>query len=310
MLSGKLARTNVLLFVIVIALSLLAWFQPGLKTIVYHYLSDLKSTDVKTIIIDREDIDSIKLTRQQTGWYLQEPYYLPANPLRVNTIIALAEKRSYAQFQANDQSLARYHLDKPLISVWLNDTQLVLGGDDPINQQRYAMNMADNINAGNNTVHLINGAIFYQLRANLDSFVSPRLLPPSAKLSSIQWSDKQLTIKAGKWSLTPDSPDTPSDSIAQLIQFWQQAQATRVETHVKLSISNAELLKSPSIIIHYDLADNNGTQAKSSAIQYLIIQEDKQIKLLRTDLQIAYLITPKTLKQLSKFLPLVKQNRE
>ncbi|WP_198266455.1 DUF4340 domain-containing protein [sulfur-oxidizing endosymbiont of Gigantopelta aegis] len=303
-LSSKLARTNIILLLIVIGLSLIAWFQPGLKTTVLHYLSDLKSAEINTIIIERKDLDSIKLSKKKSGWYLQEPYYLPANPLRVNTVLALAEKRSYTQFQSSEQDLSRYQLDKPLISVWLNETQLILGSDDPIKKQRYAMNITANINTGDNNVHLINAAIFYQLRANLDSFVSPHLLPPQAKLTRIEWSDKQLQIKEGKWVLTPDLPDTSSDSIVQLIQFWQHAQARRVETHVNLSLTNAELLNSPRIIIRYELAENNANPAKSGAIQYLIIQEDKQIKLLRTDLQIAYWISAKTLKQLSEFLPL------
>jgi len=292
------AKTNFILFIIVIILSLITWLQPGLHQPIINYLSSLKSDEIKTIIIERQDIGQIKLTKKQNGWFMQEPYQLPANRLRVDTITALAEKRSYGQFQVNDNELTRYQLDKPQIAIWLNESKFIIGSDDPISQQRYAMNIDENIHSGKNTIHMINGTVFYQLRASLDTFISPDLLPAQAAIKSISWSDKKLTINNGHWQLSPDNPEISADSIAQFIQFWKKAQASRVETNVSLDIDNSELVQSKIISIQLSESDHS-----KAPIDYLIIQDGKQIKLLRTDIKIAYWITPQMLKLLTAFIP-------
>ncbi len=301
--AAKMARTNAVLFIAVILLSLLSWFQPGLQQPVYHYLTTLKAADIHSIIIQRQALGNIKLRQAEHGWQLQEPYSLPASRQRLNTITALAEKRSYGQFQISDTELARYQLDKPLVSVWLNETNIIIGAEDPIKGQRYAMNITQNIASGKNTVKLINGAVFYQLRANLDSFIAPQLLPPKAVINSIAWADKKLTVSQGRWSLSPEMPEVSADSIAQLLQSWQTAQANRVQTKVALSITNAQLQKSPAITIHYIAPDG-----REGSIHYLIIQDKQQIKLLRSDIQLVYWISPEQLKQLTKFLPVSTAN--
>lgn len=297
----SIAKTNGILVIIVILLSLIAWYQPGLHQTVQQYLSSLNTKEINTIILERQDIGTIKLKKFKNGWFLQEPYQLPANPQRVNTVTALARKRSYSQFKARESDLARYHLAKPLASIWLNDSKFAIGSEDPIKHQRYAMNINDNILSGNNTIHLINGVIFYQLRANLDTFISPALLPPQSSIKHIIWAGKKLTITNGRWQLTPESPGTPSDSIAQFLQFWQQTQASKVETNVALSITNAELLKSPSVKISF--SPFGSTDSTIDTFHYLIIKDAEQIKLLRTDIQVAYWISPQILKNLTEFLP-------
>jgi len=299
---SRAAGTNLILFIIIIFLSLIAWYQPGLKKTVIHYLSSLKADEIHTIAIDRQTIGSIKLSIHNNNWFIEEPYQLPANTLRVNTITALAEKRSYTQFQVEETELSRYQLDKPPISIRLNDQQFVLGNTDPIRQRRYAMNLNDNRRSGKNTVHLINGVIFYQLRAALDTFISPALLPPQAKIKSIKWLDKTLTLDKGRWQLTPQEADVSFDSIAQLIQLWKQASASKVETNVSLGIDNKTLIESESIIITISLPDND-KKTKIEKIQYLIIQDGAQIKLLRTDKQIAYWLSPQLLKLITEFIP-------
>jgi len=292
------AKINLKLLIIVIILSLVAWYKPGIHPTVFNYLSALKADDIKTIIIDRQDIGQIKLSHNDNGWFLQEPYQLPANPQRVQTITALAQKRSYSSFQVSDEDLSRFQLDKPLIAIWLNESKFVIGSEAPVNGQRYAMNIDANIQANQNSVHLINGTVFYQLRANLDSFISPHLLPPKASIKSITWHNKKLVLDQGKWQLTTDDPDTSSDSIAQFLQFWKQARASRVETNVTVTLDNAELVKSKTILIQLD-----NIEPGLSSLEYLIVQEGEQIKLLRTDIQVAYWITPQILKLLTEFVP-------
>jgi hypothetical protein len=299
------ARLNSYLFAAVICLSLLAWYKPGLNEPGIQLLSDLNPDNIKSIIIKRQDIGQIKLQKHNKHWFIKEPYELPANPLRVNSLLALAQKRIYSSFEIQNTALKKYHLDKPHLTVWLNDRQFVMGSETPINQQRYIMNINDNAASGKTMVHMINGTIFYQFRANLDTFISTRLIPVDSRLTGLEWQGQQLSLNNGRWELKTDKTDISADSVAQLLEFWKHAQALRVETQVNPNISNAELVNKP--VVSINLADAQNAQ---SSINYLVIQQEKQIKLLRTDLKLAYWITPQILKQLTEFMPVTGKKRE
>ena len=301
------ARNNARLAVIVLLLALIAWFKPGLKQYQYQYLSSLNPEQVHTIIIERRGIEPVRLTKQGQHWLMQSPYPLPANPLRVRTVLALAAKRSYSNFDVPDSELKKYALDKPELSVWLDNDRFDLGSEAPLNGQRYAMNIQDNIHSGKNTVHLINGAVYYQLRAPVDSFISPSLLPPDADLEQIQWAGYSLTLKNGQWQLKThrENADIQPDSVVQFIHNWQSIQASRVETGLKVNLNtlDAGQTAEKTITIHYKLNDREQT------ISYHIIQEGRQIKLLRQDLSIAWWLTPQQLKLLTEFIPVTKTTK-
>ena len=295
-------QLNLWLLFAAIILSLIAWIQPGLEQHRVDLLSNLKADDIHNIIIERQGLDRIKLEKRNNSWFLLEPYTLPANILRVNTLTALAEKRSYLQFQVQEAQLARYKLDQPPISVWLNNSRFILGSEDPINQQRYAMNINANQLTGQNTVHLINGTVYYQLRAGLDTFIATALLPPKARIEKITWNGQSLSHQNGQWHLSTDNRNASPETVAQFLQSWQQAQASRVETNSQVDLSNSELIQSQTIQIQLTTADN-----QPLTIDYIIIRQEAQIKLLRADLKIAYWITPQLLKLLTEFVPVIKK---
>ncbi len=301
------ARNNARLAVIVLLLALIAWYKPGLKQYQYQYLSSLNPEQVQTIVIDRQGIESVRLTKQGQHWLMQSPYPLPANPLRIKTVLALATKRSYSRFDVPDNELKKYALAKPKLSVWLDNHRFDLGSEAPLNGQRYAINIQDNIRSGKNTVHLINGAVYYQLRAPVDSFISLSLLPPDADLEQIQWAGYSLILKNGQWQLktSRENAGIQPDSVVQLLHNWQTIQASRVETNLKVNPDtlNSSQTAEKSITIHYKL--NNTEQS----ISYHIIQEDSQIKLLRQDLSVAWWITPQQLKRLTEFIPVTKTTK-
>ena len=304
------ARNNARLAVIVLLLALIAWYKPGLQQYQYQYLylSSLDPEQVQTIVIERQGIESVRLTKQGQHWLMQSPYLLPANPLRVKTVLALASKRSYSSFDVPDSELKKYALDKPQLSVWLDNNCFdLVGSETPLNGQRYAVNIQDNIHSGKNTIHLINGAVYYQLRAPVDSFISPSLLPPDADLEQIQWGGYSLTLKNGQWQLKTNRENAgiQPDSVVQLIHNWQTIHASRVETRLKVNPNtlNGAQTAEKTIAIRYKL--NNREQI----ISYYIIQEDSQIKLFRQDLSVAWWITSQQLKLLTEFIPITKTTK-
>jgi len=298
---SRAAKLNLFLFIVILCLSLIAWYQPGLQKTIVHYLSNIKADDIHRIVIERQDIGTLILSKKNNIWFMDQPYQLPANNLRVDTITALAEKRSYSQFQVKKSELARYQLDKPPLIVSLNEQQFALGTTHPVKKQRYVINI-DNSSSSSVTVQLIHGVIYYQLRAALNTFISPFLVPPQAKITRIDWLGKTVKTDKGIWQLTPEEPYVSADSIAQFLHYWQLAQALRVETSVSVNLSNSELVQSKGIVIHYNLPGN-----KAEKIHYLIIEDNKQLRLLRTDMQIAYWLSAKQLQQITEFLPLTKK---
>lgn len=305
MLNRPLSRAdqvNLLLLIAIVVLSLLAWYQPGLQKIHTYLLSALKKETIHHIVIEHASLATIKLSRVNQYWRMDAPYQLPANHLRVETILALASARSYSQFKVAEADLKTYQLDKPLISVQLNEYSFMLGSTDPINKQRYVMMNSDTL-SNTQTVHLINGVIYYQLRAALHTFISPSLLPPQSKINSIHWANKTVTIDNNQLQLTPENAQVSSDSMVQLLQNWQKIQASKVELKPSFTIDNDALLKDNSIIIHYTQNNDKG-EALLKTITYVIIQEGSQLKLLRTDLNIAYWISSQQLHYLTQLLPI------
>lgn len=166
---SKAAKINLILLCICVFLFLIAWFQPGLYQHQSKTFTSIKANEIHTIVIQRQGLEEIKLLKKEGQWFLMEPEQALANTLRVDTIIALAEKRSYLQFEVKNKDLQRYALTKPKVSVWLNNEHYVIGSKHPHKEQRYAMHI--DAASDNNIVHLIDDKIYYQLRSNLKTFI-------------------------------------------------------------------------------------------------------------------------------------------
>ena len=168
---SKKAQTNLILFIACVFLFLLAWFQPGLHKDVIVYFTELKADEIHTIVIERKGLEQVKLIKKEGDWFVVEPEQARANILRVDTITALAEKRSYAQFYVEKEALERYQLKDPKVSVWLNNQQFAIGGKHPVKELRYAMTIEQDYQSPGYRIHLIDDNVFYQLRSNLDTFI-------------------------------------------------------------------------------------------------------------------------------------------
>ncbi len=316
---SKEAKLNTILFVVALVLFLIAWYLPGLHQMKYQYLSDIQADDIQSIRIETQNTPTIKLIKDNNSWFLQEPYQLPANILRVDTLTALLNKRSYEHFSVTTDELKRFQLDQPLLSIWFDDQQFDMGTTDPIKQQRY-VTQNNGPDTENHEIHLINGIIYFQLHAAVSTFISPYLLPPKAKINSMHWLDTQITRSDNGWLLTPEMSEVSQGSIKQLLLFWQQAQASKVETDIEFSVENIQTaaLDSAVLDIEKNSTKKNAIEhntivlnisypfentIKTEELRYIIVQEGNQLKLIRPDLKLAYLISSQTLKTITEFFP-------
>ena len=274
-------KTNILLFISVLCLSLILYFEPGLEQPEKQYLSSLNSQQIQHITIQRKGLESIELDNTDQGWFISKPYQLAANPLRIGTITALAEKRSFSQFPAAGKLLKKYQLDDPLITVSLDDKKIAIGAEEPINQHRYAL--LDDM------IHLIDGTVYYQLRANLDTFISLYLLPPGSEIQSIELPEHKISIEEGKWLLSPEDHGISADSISTLLHSWKAAQALRIKIGSAPSSTDAE-------VISISLQDQ-------TQIRYRVAGDAGNPELIRLPWNIVYQITPQLLEQLTRLTP-------
>jgi hypothetical protein len=286
-------KSNILLFIAVVCLSLILYFEPGLEQPRRNYLTSLKSEQIHNISIQRQGLESIELEKTEHGWFMTKPFPLAANPLRLGTITALAEKRSFSHFPVTGKPLKKYHLDDPLIIVTLDDTKIAIGAEEVFNQHRYAML--------DDSIHLIEGKVYYQLRANLDSFISLSLLPPGTQIKSIESSAWKLSIEQGHWLLTPDDPDISADSISTLLHHWKNAQALRIRT---IPVTRTAQQADTQADTQADMQEKHlitVTLQDQSQIKYYLAGDISQPELIRLPWNISYQITPQLYKQLTTF---------
>ena len=230
-------------------------------------LTDIDSQNVHTIEVTRNQSNNILFKKEAGTWFMQSPYHLPANPVRINTILGLLRAHSYTQFDKNEPELHRFKLDMPEVSIRFNDLQIDFGDTSPLGEQRYVLT--------NNTVHMINDSLFQQLKAPATFFLDNSLLHPGSEITAITFPDYAITQQNGVWKIAPET-SVSGDDIVKLVEAWKFLGA--------VSISSYEPGEEPSGTIKVESANHD-------AVVFAIISPPPQLILARTDLGIQYHIS-------------------
>ena len=258
---------NIVLFISVVALAL--FISSGLN-------DKTSEEDVLLTGLDITSINKIKITRSTTGeilfqkengkWWMQEPYHLPANEFRINTMLNLPGAHSYTQFSKDEVELERFLLNEPAVSIEFNDARIDFGDTSPLGDHRYVL--------VNDTVHLINDSLYQQLQTPATFFLSTKLLPEDKEIKSIQFPDYTISKQEGKWNVEPEQ-DASSDDVIKLVHAWRMASA--------ISIRDIEA------------GDNTGTVRveleDGTSIEFFILNPLPQLILARTDTGLQYHIS-------------------
>jgi hypothetical protein len=166
----------------------------------------------------------------------------------VNSLLRLVQETSQTRFPAKSEDLHKYKLDKPSVRLTFDDNVFAFGDIDPINGRRY-------VQLGT-TVHLITDMYFYQLDADLPSFVSTHLLPDSASINALSLPDLALTRDAqGHWQMQPDKPGLSADAIQTLVDAWRSTTALWVKQFAPGSAQGriTVQLQEPAQELHFDI---------------------------------------------------------
>jgi hypothetical protein len=185
---------NLLLLAGIVALGLVARFEPGIEAPPETpAITALKLDDVHRMHVNRPLRDDLVLIRRSP-------------PVR-----------SYA---AADMDLAALQLSPPYATIFLNDTAVEFGSLEPIDNLRY-------VRVGER-VHLIPDNYLPLMESSFTQFVRDRLLDKDARIEAIRLPDLSLSRTEQGWQMDPDQG--LSDAVLQqFVDIWQDASALSVQ---------------------------------------------------------------------------------
>lgn len=273
---------NAGLLVLLAALALVIWFQPGAqKPAPQPAITDLEASAVDTIRIEQPGHDTAVFKREHGHWRMIEPVAARADDGVIATFLDDINEESTRHYPVKGLNLAEFGLKPPKLSLTLNGQQLDFGGTESLNHQRYIRN--------GDTVYLVNDTLFYRLQGDPLSLLSKRLLPKDAKITALVLPDIKLAQDAkGDWQLTPPNAKITSDQIQKLIDHWHNAQAFNVKAAGETPVGGK---------VKVALAGHE------KPIVFEVLKTDAQLALVRPDLGIRYALPATRHDDLLKLTP-------
>jgi len=261
---------NLALLLLLGILLLVVVYEPGKKVEPPPTrLTQLTPETVNHVHLKRVTGNDVELVKESDGqWWMHNPYHLPANEFRVQSLLRLTQAESLSNHALSGLQLVTYGLDKPRAVVTFNRTEQIKFGDtEPLQQRRY-------VRAGDQ-LHTIVDTFYYQAAGSPTNYLSHNLLPPAADIVKLVLPDLQLTIKEGLWQRTPQYSELSADASIELIDNWQHAQALELRpTEVKDGKADIEVYI------------NN----QADPIRFKLLQSEGEISLIRLGMGLQYII--------------------
>ncbi len=263
---------NIALAAAVIALALAVWLDPAPQASAYP-LSGLEPETVRQIRIDKPGQAAVVLEKTAAGWRLAAPFAARADAIRPERLLALLSVTSPERFAATD--LARFELDKPLLTLTLGSQRFAFGGLNPLSQQQYV--------ATGGNVFLIDPQLASDAYVKAADFAAKNLLAPNEQPIGFDLPERKLERDGnGKWSAIPPLPDVTQDGFNRFADEWRNASALLVQPY-----DGSKPLR--GLRLHF--ADGRG-------LNLAVIQERPDFVLLREDEKLQYHFLPQMAERL------------
>jgi hypothetical protein len=261
---------NLALLLLIAILGIIVFYEPGKKPLpVPTRLTQLTPASITHIHIKRISGEDIELVKEPNGqWWMHNPYHLPANEFRVQSLLRLAETESLSNHALGQLQPATYGLDQPRAIVTFDrSTQISFGNTEPLQQRRYVQ-IGDQL-------HTIVDTFYYQAAANPTIYLNHVLLPSNANILKLVLPDLQLAFKDGQWQRTPSHPEYSADASVELINNWHHAQALELR---------ASDIKDARADIEIVLAE------QPEPIRFKLLQTEDETSLIRLGIGLQYVI--------------------
>jgi len=263
---------NIALLLLVGGLVLVVVYEPGkAPPAPLPSLTALDKQDIRRIAIGESGEASVVITRQDGGWRVESPANIKADSGRIDSLLRIVTTPGHAQFSVNQADLAKYGLAPPRAWLQLNDLRIDFGGTEPVNHRRYVQL--------ENKVHLITDLFYHHLVTEPASWFSSALLP--ADDAPVMLKLPKFTLQQqpdGSWHSSAPSAQPAADTVNSFVDNWRHARAQKV------SLASGKNAGTPiEILLH------SGTR-----ILFTLLQEDKDLILVRDDIGVAYHLTGDT----------------
>ena len=212
---------NLLMLGAVLALALVAYFEPGRETPkAPGKLTDLKPADIQRVHIERKDKPDLVLYREGDRWLIEHAPPLPAERFQVDSLLGLADAEVTRSYAADKLDAAAVGLDPPGAKVRFDDTLLMIGGRDALDGLRY-------IQVGER-IHLVPDIHQYLVEAPFTRYLRRRLFASGETLRALRLPDLTLEQRDGHWTLK-ENPEVSADRLQQFVDRWREASALDVK---------------------------------------------------------------------------------
>jgi len=199
-------------------------------------------TDIEIYKANKRNIVFIKKT--DDIWYMEKPYQIKAHQFRINTLLSLSQTAVKESYAIDALNLSDYALDKPRAHISFNNTDILFGKTNTINNKRYL--------SAENKMTLINDQTYPLVSAHASSFISLSLLDDDFKIIKIK--TPKAVIQRDKDYLWQSLGDhrLNADQIQSFLEHWKSAKAFAVHEMVnkaplgKITISS----KNDNVIFH------------------------------------------------------------
>jgi len=159
----RLLRANLWLLAAVLALGLMAWFEPGLETgEELAPLTPLSPAEVRGLRLFQGERLVLGLELTESGWQLSAPVSGAADADRVRQLLGLLQTPSLRHFPVPAERHGEFGLAEPEFILEVDGVPIAFGGLDPVSQQRYVLYGGE--------VHLIGDGFRHHLLAGPDGF--------------------------------------------------------------------------------------------------------------------------------------------
>lgn len=240
---------NVILVALVAGLALLLMLKPGKQDEIGATLTDISSDSINRLRIQRPQHANIVISKQDGVWLMAEPIKARANAILSKDLARLVEAVSESHFPAAGEDLSKYGLDRPQLTVDLDQEAFHFGNRHVLKDAYYVLHKE--------TIYIVDAHYYQVASVPYSNVISRRLLEDVPQLTSLQLPEFALKLVDGSWKREPQDPTLSSDQINAFVDEWRHAYALAVD---KYSGSAA----AQQIRIHYHTATQDTKEAAAA----------------------------------------------
>jgi len=240
--SRNLVNLSLLIFLIIFITIFINSRQAAVDS---ERLTSLSLKEINKIEIHKKNKKNIVFTKETDGiWYMQTPYQIKAHQFRINTLLSLSQLNLQESYNLDTLSLADYALDKPRAHITFNETDVLFGKTNTINNKRYFL--------VENKMSLINDQTYPLVSAHASSFINLSLLDDDFQIIKIQTPVTTVQRDYNKFWKSSGENSLNADQVQSFLEHWKSARAFAVhESTEKTTIDTIAISsKNKTIVFH------------------------------------------------------------